>query len=88
MLFQSKTKDEIAQIKSELILQLATSTIEITFMKLDGTYRTMNCTLNPAITKTDGTASKRKQPDHLLAVFDVDKNAWRSIVLSQVIQIA
>ena len=54
--------------------------LEVTFTKADGTERVMNCTLRSDIVvpyekKTD----RVKEPNSdIVAVWDIDKEAWRS----------
>lgn len=51
--------------------------VEVTFTKKDGTKRVMNCTLHEDyLPETVG--SDKERSDEALAVFDVDKDAWRS----------
>jgi len=55
--------------------------VNVTFFKADGTIRDMRCTLEeaslPKIEVKEGT-STRKRSEDALAVFDLDKNEWRS----------
>ncbi len=55
--------------------------VEVTFTKVDGTTRVMNCTLNEKfIPKSDhevGESTKKKNDD-VQVVYDLDKQAWRS----------
>lgn len=66
-------------LKHRLVSLLKDNIMEITFTKVDGTERTMKCTLKPTLlpesTKTNGA---HKTPDYCLAVWDVEKNGWRS----------
>lgn len=64
--------------------------ISVTFTKADGSERVMRCTKNPSIIsevyvapekKTD---RERKETAGVVAVFDLDKNDWRSFRLESV----
>lgn len=61
----------------------------VSFTKKDGTLREMRCTLNeeivPKYEKT--TETERKKSDEVMAVFDLDKNEWRSFRFDSVKQI-
>jgi len=61
----------------------------VSFIKKDGTLREMRCTLNeeivPKYEKT--TETVRKKNDEVMAVFDLDKNEWRSFRFDSVKQI-
>lgn len=61
--------------------------ITVTFLKADGTERTMKCTLNwdhiPATEHvkpvSESVAKPRKEPDPaVIRVYDLDKSEWRS----------
>lgn len=55
--------------------------LEVTFIKANGQKRLMVCTLNPALIPEEllGSAGKAKEHDHLLTVYDVEEDAWRSV---------
>jgi hypothetical protein len=63
--------------------------VKVTFEKKDGTTREMRCTLKegvvPVYEKT--TESTRKKNDEVMAVFDLDKNEWRSFRIDSVKEI-
>ena len=68
--------------KSNVIGLLKTETVDIEFLKKDGTLRVMTCTLRedklPAqIDLEEHTQKKAPNPD-ILAVFDVTNQGWRS----------
>lgn len=68
------TKDEMKDF-------LRNNVVLLTFEKKDGTERTMRCTLMESLLPTiDLNVDKRqvKKSDSSLAVWDLDKNAWRS----------
>ena len=57
----------------------------VTFTKKDGVKREMRCTLNEELMKKNATADQyevkgagRKSSNDAQAVFDLDKQAWRS----------
>jgi len=78
--------------KTELMEWLKSSAVEITFTKIDGSQRTMKCTLNPnylppQMHKEDIDASedyRQKNPD-ICAVWSIDDKGWRSFRYDSVI---
>ena len=65
----------------DLQTALRSGTADVTFIKKDGTKRVMKCTLQEEIAvpyekKTDRT---REVKDHILPVWDLEANAWKSI---------
>jgi len=74
------------QIKIILTEILKQTTLEITFTKVNGENRTMRCTLQSKyLTETHGTTTQK--PDDLLAVFDNDKEQWRSMKIESITNI-
>lgn len=78
--------------KAELKESLSKSFASITFTKTDGTIREMTCTLiSDHIPKININETVRHVPrqenDEVLAVWDVDKQAWRSFRLDSVTKI-
>ena len=68
---------------------LTEQSVEVTFTKVNGDLRVMDCTLNPEVlppaTVTEGTEkSVRKKSDNSLAVFDTGANGWRSFVVRNI----
>lgn len=70
--------------------------VEVTFTKVDGTVRTMPCTLNEAllpvveqITPTADTLPPRvkKHNPAVMSVFCTDKQEWRSFRVENVISV-
>ena len=63
----------------------------IDYTKVDGTQATMECTLDPTLmpaqTLFAGAEPKREQPEHLIAVYAVDRQGWRSFVANNVTKI-
>lgn len=69
--------------RKSVISRLQKGVVGVTFTKKDGTERTMMCTLDAEVIpkdfapKEDGEV-KRVKNDEVLAVFDVEKEGWRS----------
>ena len=63
-----------------LVGVLKDSFVTISFTKKDGTKRDMKCTLNEEMIGTENAPKgvERSKPTESLAVFDLEKNAWRS----------
>jgi hypothetical protein len=51
--------------------------VTVAFIKRDGTERHMRCTLKDELIGVK-TFSKRKEPDDMVTVWDLEKQAWRS----------
>ena len=71
---------------------LARCVAEITFNKVDGSVRKMNCTLMtdhlPQVISEEQVAHvPRVQTDEVLAVWDLDKQGWRSFRLDSIINV-
>lgn len=60
--------------------------IDVVFIKADGTERTMKCTLQEGVVVPHENKTERvKEPNpDVLAVWDLEKNAWRSFKLSSI----
>lgn len=74
-------KDTIAQLLQKYVAN-------ITFVKKDGTERTMKCTLDPAIIVPYDrkTNEREKAPnDAIISVWDVEASGWRSIIVSNIL---
>jgi hypothetical protein len=72
---------------TDIVNELSNRVVEITFDKLDGTERVMNCTLQESVVpETKGGTSKASE-SHLV-VFDVDKTAWRTIIVDRIKKVA
>lgn len=84
--WEQKDKDALYDWLSSV---LKTSKLTITFQKKDGSSRVMNATLNESIVpKYDKKTDKEKvKTKDTLAVFDLDKNEWRSFRLDSIKQI-
>lgn len=60
---------------------------QVVFTKKDGTERVMKCTLNESIIPQEHKpkeGSSHKANDAVLAVFDVEKQGWRSFTIADV----
>jgi hypothetical protein len=78
--------------RTDLRNQLQKEILEVTFTKVNGDKRIMNCTLiegvAPAITtviKKD--APERKVNEEVLSVWDVDAKGWRSFRVKNVTRV-
>ncbi len=69
--------------------KLRENILSVKFVKKDGTERKMRCTLRgdmmPNLQETTETAQKRARSDESLAVWDLEKNAWRSFRYDSII---
>ena len=76
-------------VRSELQTQLQTEVLEITFTKVNGDKRVMNCTLMEGILPSNTTENKtdKKVNEDILSVWDVDANGWRSFRMNTVTQV-
>jgi hypothetical protein len=78
------TKDEIKKLLTE-------NTLSVLFQKADGSQRAMLCTLKPdllpVVDKQEGDEVKKtKTPsDTNVAVWDLEKNSWRSFRIDSII---
>lgn len=72
---------------------LQSNLLKILFVKKDGTEREMYCTLMPETIKgtflsesfSEEKKSAAKNNTRTIAVYDTEKNAWRSIVVENII---
>jgi hypothetical protein len=72
-----------AELKDLLVKNKAT----VTFTKVDGTLRTMVCTLLPEHLPEEVVVENkvaRKYSDDVLRVWDLENNAWRSFRLDSI----
>jgi WYL_2, Sm-like SH3 beta-barrel fold len=72
---------------NNLIDTLKSNVVQIKFLKVDGTERTMNCTLKEEYIKPfDKKTDRVKEPkDGLLSVWDIDNDGWRSFKVENLI---
>ena len=77
--------------KAHLKKLLTESPMTVCFNKKDGTFRTMICTLMaehlPVVDKQEGDEVKepKKQSEDSIAVWDLEKNAWRAFRLDSIV---
>lgn len=77
--------------KENIKARLHESALTVVFNKKDGTQRTMLCTLKPELLpalekKEDSTDKKeKKQSEESIAVWDLEKKAWRSFRFDSII---
>jgi hypothetical protein len=70
---------DITEIKTAVKSALLAGPTTIVFKKVDGTIRTMKCTLNEALLPVrELTESGRKVNDGIQTVYDLELNQWRS----------
>lgn len=76
-------------VRSELQTQLQTEVLEITFTKVNGDKRVMNCTLMEGILPSNTTENKtdKKVNETILSVWDIDAKGWRSFRMDAVTQV-
>lgn len=68
--------------------RLLNESLRITFTKKDGTERTMLCTLNPkSLFSAEEKTSSRAVSSTSIAVFDLEKNDWRSFRWDSIIKV-
>ncbi len=68
-----------------IVDKLKKDVYEVDFIKKDGSIRKMICTLQPhMLPETNGT--KRKLPENLVTVFDLENEGWRSFYTDKVIK--
>lgn len=64
---------------------LRSNVVEVTFTKVNGDKRVMNCTLQESYLPEHNGESERKKNENVLAVYDIDSNDWRSFRFDSVI---
>ena len=70
---------DITEIKTVVKSALLAGPTTIVFKKVDGTIRTMKCTLNESLLpKREITESDRKVNESVQTVYDLQLNQWRS----------
>ena len=72
--------------RDTLIKNLQKKTMRITFTKVNGEERVMDCTLQENIVPPT-KYTDRKQNEEVLPVFDINKGEWRSFRLDSVTNI-
>jgi hypothetical protein len=76
--------------KQQLKKLLSENTLSVLFTKKDGTQRAMLCTLIadhlPVVEKKEeDTKVEKKQSEESIAVWDLEKKAWRSFRLDSIV---
>ena len=72
--------------RDTLIKNLQKKAMRITFTKVNGDERIMDCTLQEHMIPQTGE-SNRKKNEEVLPVFDINKGEWRSFRLDSVTNI-
>ena len=83
----SEIEMEITVDRSEMMQELRDRNCEVIFRKVDGTERTMICTLNEGAIDNGDTAKRevKSRNDNVLAVWDVENKGLRSFRIDSVI---
>lgn len=73
--------------RDSILQKLHEGETTVTFTKVDGSERVMRCTLNeamlPPAEPTESTAERKVNPN-VVAVWDLDKEGWRSFKVDSV----
>ncbi len=70
--------------REALVKSLQKNVMSVVFTKVNGEERTMNCTLSEYILPETTSESTKKENLDVLAVWDIDKDAWRSFRLDSI----
>jgi hypothetical protein len=73
--------------KEDIKGKLRNGVTTVVFTKKDGSERTMKCTLNESFIPQEQRpkeGSTHKVNDSVLAVFDIEKQGWRSFTITDV----
>jgi len=78
-------KENIMTKRATLVEGLKRNVLTVNFTKVNGEERTMNCTLHESMLPEvkEGSSEKKENPD-VIAVWDIDKDAWRSFRVDSV----
>lgn len=82
--------NEEEELWNALQSQIRTNDLEIVFLKADGSERTMHCTLRPEAFENYKFTSDTPDVDAfsvVQTVWDLDKNAWRSVKKSALLSV-
>jgi len=87
------TDSDWSEMRDWLKGLLPKNKITVVFTKKDGTERTMLCTTNPELIPQqleESTEPKRQKKENLntIAVYDLEKNSWRSFTLKSIKSVA
>lgn len=80
-------EQNIKDLREGLLGFLSTEIVTISFLKTNGEQRKMKCTLNPKFIENNyekKTERTKKENDEVIAVWDCDKQAWRSFRVDSV----
>ena len=79
-------RDELDRQKTTIMQGLRSGVVRVEFTKVDGTNRVMICSLNSKyLPETDEVkVSTQSEQKNAIAVFDLEKNKWRSFRFSSV----
>lgn len=88
--------EQMLDVKEAIRSTLKDGVWVVNFTKVDGTLAVMECTLDPELLPNDPTKINPVAPttgaasaaEHLLHVYAVDRQGWRSFVVPNVISIA
>ena len=72
--------------RETLINNLQNHVLEVTFTKVDGTERIMNCTLQEHMIP-ETSENNQKKNDEVLPVWDLDRINWRSFRIDSITNI-
>ena len=70
--------------REALVKSLQKNIMSVVFTKVNGEERTMNCTLNEHLLPETIGESTKKENLEVLAVWDIDKDSWRSFRLDSI----
>jgi hypothetical protein len=70
--------------RDEIVNVLKNGIATVVFTKVDGSTRTMNCTLNARYLPEQKETEGKGKSNASVSVWDTDKNAWRSFRVDSV----
>jgi hypothetical protein len=83
--------DMISKERADLRNQLQKEILEVTFTKVNGDKRIMNCTLIEGVAPSSINLNKdtpeRKVNEEVLSVWDIDAKGWRSFRVKNVTRV-
>ena len=79
-------QEDIIVNRETLVKNLQKKAMRITFTKVNGEERVMDCTLQEHMIP-ETSESNRKENEEVLPVFDINKGEWRSFRLDSVTNI-
>lgn len=73
-------------LKEEYKERLKSGVWVVEFTKVDGTPTVMDCTLDPRLLppQLNESTTPRVEQDHLLSVYSLDRQGWRSFTVANV----